>query len=82
MTINLADRLSALTTDSAGTTHVVWVENTSLWHAVYDPNSAMWVNAQAIANVGNQSLTSLNLIANDKLIQPLVITVTPLRPLV
>ncbi|MBE9193820.1 FG-GAP repeat protein [Synechocystis sp. LEGE 06083] len=70
MTINLADRLSAITTDSAGTTHVVWVENTSLWHAVYNVNSGTWENAQAIANVGNQSLTSLNLIANDKLIQP------------
>jgi uncharacterized repeat protein (TIGR02059 family) len=70
MTINLADRLSALTTDSAGITHVVWVENTSLWHAVYNANSGTWENAQAIANVGNQPLTSLNLIANDKLIQP------------
>ncbi|AIE73895.1 MULTISPECIES: SwmB domain-containing protein [unclassified Synechocystis] len=70
MTINLADRLSALTTDSAGTTHIVWVENSLLWHAVYNVNSGTWENAQAIADVGNQSLTSLNLIANDKLIQP------------
>ncbi|MBE9174181.1 hypothetical protein IQ225_00410, partial [Synechocystis salina LEGE 06155] len=68
MTINLADRLSAVTTDSAGTTHIVWVENASLWHAVYNVNAGTWDNAQAIANVGNQSLTSLNLIANDKLI--------------
>ncbi|MBD2655266.1 FG-GAP repeat protein [Synechocystis sp. FACHB-383] len=70
MAINLSNRLSAITTDSAGTNHVVWVENTSLWHAVYNVNSGTWENAQAIANVGNQSLTSLNLIANDKLIQP------------
>ena len=69
MSIDLTSRLSAITEDSAGITHVVWVEGANLWHAVYDSNSATWIQAESIANIGTQSITSLNLIANDSLIQ-------------
>ena len=68
MSINSSNRLSAITTDSAGVTHIVWVENSTLFHATYDDNSATWINETAIANVGSQKIVSLNLIANDKLI--------------
>jgi hypothetical protein len=68
MSINFTNRLSATTTDSAGVTHLVWVENAAIWHAVYDDNAGTWKDAKTIAEVGTQSLTSLNLVANDKLI--------------
>jgi uncharacterized repeat protein (TIGR02059 family) len=68
MSIDLTSRLSAITEDSAGITHLVWVEGANLWHAVYDSNSATWINAESIAEIGTQSITNLNLIANDSLI--------------
>ncbi|WP_228014966.1 hypothetical protein [Synechocystis salina] len=68
MSINFSNRLSAITTDSAGVTHIVWVEDSTLFHATYNDNSATWINETAIANVGSQKIVSLNLIANDKLI--------------
>ncbi|MBE9240582.1 hypothetical protein [Synechocystis salina] len=61
MTLNLANGLSAITTDFAGITHVVWAQGDNLWHAVYDPNSASWINTRAIANITGQSIKSLNL---------------------
>ncbi|WP_223342174.1 SwmB domain-containing protein [Synechocystis sp. PCC 7339] len=68
MSINFSNRLSAITTDSAGVTHIVWVEDSTLFHATYNDNSATWINETAIANVGSQKVVSLNLIANDKLV--------------
>ncbi|MBD2651900.1 hypothetical protein H6G45_00030, partial [Synechocystis sp. FACHB-383] len=68
MAINFSNRLSAITTDSAGVTHIVWVEDATLFHATYNDNSATWINETAITNVGSQKIISLNLIANDKLI--------------
>ncbi|MBD2651916.1 FG-GAP repeat protein [Synechocystis sp. FACHB-383] len=68
MAINFSNRLSSVTTDSAGVTHIVWVEEATLFHGTYDDNSATWINQTAIANVGSQKIVSLNLIANDKLI--------------
>ncbi|WP_330203710.1 Calx-beta domain-containing protein [Cyanobacterium sp. DS4] len=69
MTINLSNRLSSITKDSAGVTHIVWVEDATLFHATYDDNSATWINRTAIASVGSQKIVSLNLIANDNLIE-------------
>lgn len=69
MTIDLASNQSAITTDSFGVNHVVWVENATIWHAVYDTNSATWINATAIAAVGTEPVTNLNLVANPNLIQ-------------
>lgn len=69
MSINLASRLSSVTTDFAGTTHVVWSEGSAIWHAVYDTNSATWINAQAIATGISENVTSLNLVAAPNLIQ-------------
>ncbi|WLT37727.1 hypothetical protein NON20_18620 [Synechocystis sp. B12] len=39
MALNFSNGLSAITQDGAGTTHVVWLEGTNIWHAVYDPVS-------------------------------------------
>ncbi|MBE9174184.1 FG-GAP repeat protein [Synechocystis salina LEGE 06155] len=69
MSINFSNRLSAITTDSAGVTHIVWVEDATLFHATYNDNSATWINQTAIASVGRQKIVSLNLIANDNLIE-------------
>ncbi len=69
MSINFSNRLSAITTDSAGVTHIVWVEDSTLFHAEYDNNSATWVNQTAIASIGNQGVVGLNLIASDNLIE-------------
>ncbi|MBE9176477.1 hypothetical protein IQ225_16275, partial [Synechocystis salina LEGE 06155] len=68
MALNFTNRLSAITTDFAGITHVVWAQGDNLWHAVYDPNSASWINAMAIADVSGQSIKSLNLVADPNLI--------------
>ncbi|TRV13501.1 MAG: hypothetical protein EWV41_02480, partial [Microcystis wesenbergii Mw_MB_S_20031200_S109] len=69
MSINLASGLSAITTDSlTGVTHIVWADNGNIWHAVYDENSETWKNAEAIAFTGTEPVTSLNLVANAKLI--------------
>ncbi|BFM40401.1 SwmB domain-containing protein [Synechocystis sp. LKSZ1] len=68
MSLNLTNRLSAITQDSAGTTHVVWLEGTNIWHAVYDPISQTWKDAQAIVNTAGQHIRSLNLIADSGLI--------------
>ncbi|MBR8830796.1 MAG: FG-GAP repeat protein [Chlorogloea purpurea SAG 13.99] len=68
MSINLSGKLSAITTDVNGTSHVVWVEGGNIQHAVYDPNSGTWNEARTIAEIGTESVKSLNLIANDRLI--------------
>ncbi|WP_017292847.1 Calx-beta domain-containing protein [Geminocystis herdmanii] len=69
MAIDLASRLSAITVDSStGVTHIVWADNGNIFHAVYDNNSETWKDAQAIAFTGTEPVTSLNLVANDKLI--------------
>ncbi|BFM40072.1 SwmB domain-containing protein [Synechocystis sp. LKSZ1] len=68
MSISLTDHLSAITTDAAGVTHVVWVEDAAIWHAVYDDNAATWIEAQVIAEVGQQKVTGLNLLASETLI--------------
>ncbi|QHV01360.1 SwmB domain-containing protein [Synechocystis sp. CACIAM 05] len=68
MAINLASRLSAITTDANGITHLVWAEGTNLWHAVYNDNSQIWEDAQPIAYVGFEPVTSLNLVASPNLI--------------
>jgi len=68
MAVNLASRLSAITTDANGITHLVWVEGENLWHAVYNDNSQIWEDAQPIAYVGFEPVTSLNLVASPNLI--------------
>lgn len=68
MSITLSDRLSAVVQDSAGTSHIVWLEGTNIWHAVYDPVSQTWKNAQAIVNTAGQNIRSLNLVADSGLI--------------
>lgn len=68
MSINLSDRLSAITTDSAGKTHVVWEERGLLWHAVYDPNAEEWIDANAIVAVGRESVIGLNLVSDPSLV--------------
>ena len=68
MSIDLSSRLSAITQDANGTTHLVWVQGSQLFYAVYDNNSEIWQDAQAIANVGFEPVTSLNLVANQNLI--------------
>ena len=69
MSINLASSLSAITTDSSGVNHIVWVENNVIWHAVYDSNAGTWVDAQQILSDVPDNITSLNLVANQNLIQ-------------
>ncbi|WP_228016687.1 SwmB domain-containing protein [Synechocystis sp. LEGE 06083] len=68
MSINLSNRLSAVVQDSAGTSHIVWLEGTNIWHAVYDPVSQTWKNAQAIVDTAGQHIRSLNLVADSGLI--------------
>lgn len=70
MSINLASSQSALVTDSYGISHIVWAdtENGYIWHAVYDSNSETWKDAEAIAFTGNKPVTSINLVANENLI--------------
>lgn len=67
MALDFTNSLSAIVQDYAGVTHVVWVGGDN-WHAVYDPNSAIWINAQAIANITGQSVRSLNLVTAPDLI--------------
>lgn len=69
MSINLASRQSAITTDSSNVTHIVWVEDSYLWHATYDDNSATWVDAEAVALVPDQDITNISLVYDDKLIK-------------
>jgi uncharacterized repeat protein (TIGR02059 family) len=68
MAIDLASTLSAITSDSFGVSHLVWVENAAIWHAVYDGNAGTWVDAQQVVSGVPDNITSLNLVANDKLI--------------
>ncbi|RMD72960.1 MAG: hypothetical protein D6822_00405, partial [Cyanobacteria bacterium J149] len=70
MSINLASSQSAIVTDSYGISHIVWAdaENGYIWHAVYDSNSETWKDAEAVAFTGNEPVTSLNLVANENLI--------------
>jgi hypothetical protein len=69
MTITLTNRLSAITTDSFGETHLVWADSGNLWRAVYDNNSGTWRDAQIIAAGLSENITSLNLVASETLIQ-------------
>lgn len=68
MSINLASTQSALVTDSYGVSHIVWADSGYIWHAVYDNNSETWKNAEVVAFTGNEPVTSINLVANNKLI--------------
>lgn len=68
MAIDLSSRASAIATDANGISHLVWVEGRKLWHTTYDLNSQSWQNAQAIADIGTDSVRGLNLIASDELI--------------
>ncbi|MGI0482360.1 beta strand repeat-containing protein, partial [Geminocystis sp. CENA526] len=68
MSINLASSQSAIVTDSFGVSHLVWANEGYIWHAVYDNNSETWKNAEVIAFTGNETVTSINLVANDNLI--------------
>ncbi|MBJ7899284.1 MAG: hypothetical protein GC158_05010, partial [Cyanobacteria bacterium RI_101] len=68
MSINLASRLSSITTDANGVAHLVWVEGPNLWHAVYNDNAQIWEDAQPIAYVGFEPVASLNLVAGPNLI--------------
>jgi len=68
MSINLASRQSAITTDFTGVNHIVWVENNALWHAQFDANAGIWVNARRVVNDVPGNVTALNLVANEKLI--------------
>ncbi|MBR8829728.1 MAG: hypothetical protein N5P05_001320 [Chroococcopsis gigantea SAG 12.99] len=70
MSIDFADRLSAVATDSAGITHIVWVEAGQIWHAQYDNNAQTWVNAQVIVSPADgQRVSTIDLLAADNLIQ-------------
>ena len=69
MSVNLASGLSAVTTDSAGVNHLVWLENNSIWHAQFDVNAGSWVNAQQIVTGISDNVTSINLVASPNLIQ-------------
>jgi hypothetical protein len=69
MSINLASGLSAVTTDSTGVNHLVWLENNSIWHAQFDGNTGSWVNAQQIVTGTADNVTSINLVASSNLIQ-------------
>jgi len=69
MSINLASGLSAVTTDSTGVNHLVWLENNSIWHAQFDGNTGSWVNAQQIVTGIADNVTSINLVASSNLIQ-------------
>jgi len=69
MSINLASGLSAVTTDSTGVNHLVWLENNSIWHAQFDGNTGSWVNAQQIVTGISDNVTSINLVASSNLIQ-------------
>ncbi|WP_017292844.1 hypothetical protein [Geminocystis herdmanii] len=68
MSINLASSQSAIVTDSVGVSHIVWADSGYIWHAVYDNNSETWKNAGAIAFTGNEPVTSINLVADENLI--------------
>jgi len=68
MAIDLSSRLSAITVDSAGVTHVVWVEGQQILHAKYDANAQEWVDTQVIASGLFTNVTSLNLLADPELI--------------
>ncbi|BAQ63278.1 Calx-beta domain-containing protein [Geminocystis sp. NIES-3709] len=69
MSVNLASRASAVTTDSQGKTHVVWAEGSFLWYAEYDNNSGTWKNAQAITTLENQDISNISFLYDDNLIQ-------------
>ncbi|MEB3161227.1 MAG: hypothetical protein VKL20_07185 [Synechocystis sp.] len=43
MSINLASRLSAITTDFTGVNHIVWVEGNAIWHAQFDAIASCWM---------------------------------------
>ncbi|MGI0483009.1 hypothetical protein ACN4EE_19770 [Geminocystis sp. CENA526] len=68
MSIDLASSKSALVTDSLGVSHIVWIDNGYIWHSVYDNNSETWKNGETIAFTGTEPVTSLNLVANENLI--------------
>ncbi|QHU99213.1 hypothetical protein BWK47_03125 [Synechocystis sp. CACIAM 05] len=68
MSINLSNRLSAITQDSAGITHLAWAENDKIWHATYDINARDWINAQVVVEFNGQSLKHLTIVADPKLI--------------
>ena len=68
MAINLTSRLSAITSDFAGVNHIVWLEDNALWHAQYNANAGTWINAQRLVEGLTESVTALNLVANQQLI--------------
>jgi len=68
MAIDLSSRLSAITVDGAGVTHVVWVDGQQILHAKYDANAQEWVDTQVIASGLFDKVTSLNLVADPELI--------------
>ncbi|WP_330202448.1 Calx-beta domain-containing protein [Cyanobacterium sp. DS4] len=66
MAIDLSSGLSAIAVDSfSGKTHIVWVDNGFLWHAVYDENAQKWVEGESIAYIGSGKVTNLNLVADS-----------------
>ncbi|WP_324282314.1 SwmB domain-containing protein [Cyanobacterium aponinum UTEX 3221] len=69
MALNLASNRTATSVDpSTGINHIVWADNEFIYHATYDENSGTWENANAIASLGNQTISNLNLVINDSLI--------------
>ncbi len=68
MAVDLSSGQSAVTTDQYGVTHLVWVENNTLYHATYDTNSETWDNATVIANIGNQNVQNIHIVTNSGLI--------------
>lgn len=60
----------AVASDSRGNGHYIWVQNGSLWHSSYDPNSQRWVDTQAIAGIENPNIpTNVKLISGNNIIQ-------------
>ena len=64
MSVNLTSSKSAVVTDGFGVSHIAWVDNGVIRHAVYNSNSETWENAVAIAAAGTQPICNLRIIAS------------------
>lgn len=68
MSITLTSSLSAVTTDAFGVSHIVWSDGGFICHAILNANSGTWEQAEAIAATGTDTISTLNIVANSKLI--------------
>ncbi|MEI6380331.1 MAG: Calx-beta domain-containing protein [Cyanobacteriota bacterium ELA615] len=70
--IDLSSGQSAIATDAAGKTHVVWFDGNSniIWQATYNPNSGDYDNAQIVAVVpSTENVSNLQLLTQGNLIR-------------